>query len=406
MRRPRDGASRCRRPACACVSVSDPRIPLRPRAQHRRPRRRRGAAAARRARRRPRAARSRRACRSRAGSAAAPPRPWPAPSPRTRCSARLLDARPAAALRRSRPRRWWPAATPTTWRRRSSAAPWSCSAIEPLRYVRVDASTPSLRLRVRDARPTASRPRRRAPVLPASVAAGRRGGPGRGAGRPRPGPRARRRGADPRRRWSTASPSRAGSRSTRATREAREAALAAGAFGVAVSGAGPTLLAIVAGGTRTPVGRAVVAAYAARRASRPRPARRRAWIDRGARRRVSAAPRAAPPAGGASAPRSPARECPCGGLLDVVQRPRETGAALRAPLRPRAGATATRPCRAAASGASASCCCPAAAPIVTHPEGNTPLYRRDGDRALRRASTTSRSSTRARTRPAPSRTAA
>jgi homoserine kinase len=42
---------------------------------------------------------------------------------------------------------------------------------------------------------------------------------------------------------------------------AREAALAAGAFGVAVSGAGPTLLAIVPEGCEAAVGRAVLAAY-------------------------------------------------------------------------------------------------------------------------------------------------
>ena len=42
---------------------------------------------------------------------------------------------------------------------------------------------------------------------------------------------------------------------------AREAALATGAFGVAVSGAGPTLLAIVPEGLEAAVGRAVVAAY-------------------------------------------------------------------------------------------------------------------------------------------------
>ena len=42
---------------------------------------------------------------------------------------------------------------------------------------------------------------------------------------------------------------------------AREAALAQGAFGVAVSGAGPTLLAIVPEGIEEGVGRAVVAAY-------------------------------------------------------------------------------------------------------------------------------------------------
>jgi homoserine kinase len=42
---------------------------------------------------------------------------------------------------------------------------------------------------------------------------------------------------------------------------AREAALATGAFGVAVSGAGPTLLAIASEGTAAAVGRAVAAAY-------------------------------------------------------------------------------------------------------------------------------------------------
>jgi homoserine kinase len=42
---------------------------------------------------------------------------------------------------------------------------------------------------------------------------------------------------------------------------AREAALAAGAFGVAVSGAGPTLLALAAAGEADAIGRAVVAAY-------------------------------------------------------------------------------------------------------------------------------------------------
>jgi homoserine kinase len=42
---------------------------------------------------------------------------------------------------------------------------------------------------------------------------------------------------------------------------AREAALAAGAFGVAVSGAGPTLLAIAPEGSEAEIGRAVVSAY-------------------------------------------------------------------------------------------------------------------------------------------------
>ena len=43
--------------------------------------------------------------------------------------------------------------------------------------------------------------------------------------------------------------------------EAREAALRAGAFGVAVSGAGPTLLAVTAAGVEAAVEAAVVAAY-------------------------------------------------------------------------------------------------------------------------------------------------
>jgi homoserine kinase len=43
---------------------------------------------------------------------------------------------------------------------------------------------------------------------------------------------------------------------------AREAALAAGAFGVAVSGAGPTLLAVVPAGREAPVADAVLASYA------------------------------------------------------------------------------------------------------------------------------------------------
>jgi homoserine kinase len=43
---------------------------------------------------------------------------------------------------------------------------------------------------------------------------------------------------------------------------ARDAALASGACGVAVSGAGPTLLALAREGIEAEVGRAVVAAYA------------------------------------------------------------------------------------------------------------------------------------------------
>ena len=43
---------------------------------------------------------------------------------------------------------------------------------------------------------------------------------------------------------------------------ARTAALGAGAFGVAVSGAGPTLLAVVPGGRETAVADAVLASYA------------------------------------------------------------------------------------------------------------------------------------------------
>ncbi len=44
--------------------------------------------------------------------------------------------------------------------------------------------------------------------------------------------------------------------------EAREAALAAGAFGVAVSGAGPTLVALTPAGSQDRVGASIVAAYA------------------------------------------------------------------------------------------------------------------------------------------------
>ena len=109
---------------------------------------------------------------------------------------------------------------------------------------------------------------------------------------------------------------------------AREAALAAGAFGVAVSGAGPTLLAVVT----APLGR------------RGRPRRRRGVRGRGrlgsrGPRRRRGRPRSearvsaelvCAACGEALPPLSRRSSCACGGLLDVVQHPRETGATLRA----------------------------------------------------------------------------
>jgi threonine synthase len=73
---------------------------------------------------------------------------------------------------------------------------------------------------------------------------------------------------------------------------------------------------------------------------------------------------------------SPRASCPCGGLLEVVHRPSTSGAALRARFERRrrdgdpavqgSGVWRYRELLLAGPG-----------PILTHPEGNTPLYRRD-----------------------------
>jgi threonine synthase len=73
---------------------------------------------------------------------------------------------------------------------------------------------------------------------------------------------------------------------------------------------------------------------------------------------------------------SPRSDCPCGGLLDVVHRPRETGTTLRARFdrRLRDGDDTVQ-----ASGVwrFRELLLPGRGPTLTHPEGNTPLYRRD-----------------------------
>ena len=110
-------------------------------------------------------------------------------------------------------------------------------------------------------RPTGSRRPRARAVLPAEVTRERRDRAGRAPGRAGPGPRARRPRPDPRSPCATASPSRRGRRSIPAIREARAAALAAGALGVVVSGAGPTVVAIVPGTGSRAVGEALLRGY-------------------------------------------------------------------------------------------------------------------------------------------------
>jgi threonine synthase len=75
-------------------------------------------------------------------------------------------------------------------------------------------------------------------------------------------------------------------------------------------------------------------------------------------------------------PTSPRSDCPCGGLLDVVPAPREPGRVLvrRFDRRRRDGDPAVQ-----GSGVwrFRELLLPGQGPLVTHPEGNTPLYRRD-----------------------------
>ncbi|HEY8234612.1 MAG TPA: threonine synthase [Vicinamibacteria bacterium] len=68
--------------------------------------------------------------------------------------------------------------------------------------------------------------------------------------------------------------------------------------------------------------------------------------------------------------------CACGGLLDVVQRPAETGRTLRRRFYRRQGSGDPS---VAGSGVwrFRELLLPGRGPIVTHPEGNTPLFRRD-----------------------------
>jgi threonine synthase len=72
---------------------------------------------------------------------------------------------------------------------------------------------------------------------------------------------------------------------------------------------------------------------------------------------------------------SPAADCPCGGLLDVVHAPRLAGRALRKRFEARLASDA-------AGGGSGvwrfrELVLPARVPLITHPEGRTPLCRRD-----------------------------
>lgn len=79
--------------------------------------------------------------------------------------------------------------------------------------------------------------------------------------------------------------------------------------------------------------------------------------------------------GAAQPASSPASECACGGLLEVRQAPRLRGRALRAAFDRRRGADP------AVQGSGVwryrELLLPGRGPVVTHPEGNTALYRRD-----------------------------
>jgi threonine synthase len=73
---------------------------------------------------------------------------------------------------------------------------------------------------------------------------------------------------------------------------------------------------------------------------------------------------------------SPRASCPCGGLLDVVQQPRESGPTLRSRFERR-----LRDGDASVQGSGVwryrELLLTGPGPTLTHPEGNTPLYRRD-----------------------------
>ncbi len=75
--------------------------------------------------------------------------------------------------------------------------------------------------------------------------------------------------------------------------------------------------------------------------------------------------------------RSPRVQCSCGGLLSVRQAPSRSGSGPAVACSTGVGAAGTPRVATAACGASASCSSPTGIPLVSHPEGNTCLYRRD-----------------------------
>ena len=155
--------------------------------------------------------------------------------------------------------------------------------------------------------------------------------------------------------------------------EARAAALEAGAAGVAVSGAGPTLVA-VGGGRLGGRGPGHASRPSPSSASRPSSTTRawtraaRAWSAVERRGRLRRLRRD-------SALREPRSECACGGLLEVRQEPRLRGRALRALFDRRLGGDADGAGQRRA-GAIRELLLPGRGEVVTHPEGNTALYRR------------------------------
>jgi threonine synthase len=82
---------------------------------------------------------------------------------------------------------------------------------------------------------------------------------------------------------------------------------------------------------------------------------------------------------GRRSPAATALECACGGLLEAVQAPRLRSAALRRRFDSRARLGATGEAGAASSGVwrFRELLLPGRGPVVSHPEGNTTLYRRE-----------------------------
>ena len=402
-RRPGDGGAGRRRAGVRVLSVSDPRIPCDAARNTAALAALRGPAAGRGERARPRARVEKGLPLSGGlgGSAASAVAGAVAANALLR---RPLGRGAAPARARSRPRRWWPGATPTTSPRRSSAAPsLVLGARAPA--LRAPHRPPVAAPRLRDAGLRRRRPRRPAPSCPraspradavaqaaalAGLVLGLERGDGallaRGDGRPH--------------RRAAPHPALPGLRRARARPRS-----APGAFG--------------RGGER---GRA----DAPRDRARGRRGRGRPGGGRGLRARRASAARA--PRGGRRRPRGEARvsapylRCAaCGEILPAAQPPRRAAPAAacstrqqcpREPGRGPAGALRPAPPRrrprgrrAAASGASASCSCPAGGRSSPTPRATRRSTAATRSRAAS-ASPTSPSSTRARTRPAPSRTAA